>query len=428
MRQREKLVARIIGSLMLIGVLGIVWYSFSLIAAAGTAMASIVPKLANTMPVIARAKRMASFRSAIDSSISPLAAGEALNAIYWYGRETPAMESEREPVRRYQAGWVMPADTNQVFGPQVSGWQAAAISQAARGLTKDQRRFLELASAFPAASEFSLAAGARTASTASAMYRVPLPTGTKLWVLPIPEYAKTIQAAADAHQARAALDLADGNVAQAEHRLREVVSVGLLLVDGTMLIENVVGAAIVNRATPVLAAFYDATGRALDARALAATTAGAADASPPVPPAVTLSDTSSPRGMRWELLAVTTALEPCADFRGLFAGPSGAQRQRLTRLRRDLVRWPIDAELFRLIEAGGGFSPESDEPDAPPPPGRFVGRIVDRLIGGPTTGFVAVSAPNPIGRFVGRTMDRLLGGRRFETCATAAHLLTSGEG
>lgn len=405
---RRRLIAIISGGLLLIGVLGITTYTLSLIGLVGeAAWGVIVPSLPATTDRVARAKRLAPYRSAIDSSTTPLAAGEALNVIFWYGRTSAAAPSERAPVRRYAADWVMPVDTSNLFGPRTTRWQAAAISQAARGLTSAQRRFLESAAAFPAAAEFTLAAGARAASTGSAMYRVPLPPGTRFWSLPIPRY-NTIQAAAYAHQARAALNLADGRVAQAEAKLREVISVGLLLVDGTMLIENLTGASMVIRAGSVLEAFYVATGRGALAQQVAAAPESVADesglaslptsgnsADPMSVVHLTLSDTSSPRGLRWEFFVVTSMFEPCTDLHQLIFGPSPEQDQHLSRLRRDLVRWPIDAEIFRLIEGGYHASPE----------------------------FIEANAPRSFGRLVGRRLDGLLGGRRFETCAAVAHLL-----
>jgi len=145
--------------------------------------------------------------------------------------------------------------------------------------------------------------------------------------------------------------------------LREVISAGFLMIDeGRLLIENMIGTAIVREARAPLTALYEITGRPGDARFVSAET----DAAVPMPDrsqrnVVSLEeagrgvrrailDTTQLRGLRWEMLLSQFALEPCTDLRQVIFGPDAEYRFTLNAARQSLVRRQSDSLLFALIE------------------------------------------------------------------------------
>ena len=63
-------------------------------------------------------------------------------------------------------------------------------------------------------------------------------------------------------------------------------------------------------------------------------------------------DTGTVRGQRWEALILTTTLTPCLNLHRMVFGPDDDYRDFLARARASLVRWPSEAQLLTVAEAG----------------------------------------------------------------------------
>jgi hypothetical protein len=180
--------------------------------------------------------------------------------------------------------------------------------------------------------------------------------------LPIPKFSP-VRAAASANIAQAALDLSDGRTADAERRLREVVSVGILLVDnGHTLMENLVGATMVSSARTALQAFYEVTGRDRDARFIS-------PQNDPEPPsslgevraanleefnrsiAALVQDSTALPGLRWEMLQMFLAMQPCTDLHQVMFGPDSLHVATLAAARRTMVKLASDSAIFAMAES-----------------------------------------------------------------------------
>jgi hypothetical protein len=178
---------------------------------------------------------------------------------------------------------------------------------------------------------------------------------------PIPKFSP-LRNTANANVALAALDLGEGRAEDGERRLREVISVGFLLIeDGHFLIENLIGAAMIGSARTSLSALYQATGRTRDARFVSAE-------SDPAPPAVDAErtrrvplaeidreirrivlDTTEIPGLRWELLLNGFAWQPCTDMHQVIFGADSLHRATLIEARQRLVRTASDSMLFAMV-------------------------------------------------------------------------------
>jgi hypothetical protein len=184
-----------------------------------------------------------------------------------------------------------------------------------------------------------------------------------------------VQEAASANVARAAWLVSQGRQAEAETAIRETISVGLLLMDeGTEVIEGIIGTSITAKGRSALVSFYDATGRPVEARALRAAydsvvnrnvTLDSARAEAAVVldvPALRrqlIGDVRNPslsREQRWNLAHITMYVQ-CTNMRELMFGPDDDLRAMLEVARRELVRYPSEAAVFRMLEATPGGVP-----------------------------------------------------------------------
>jgi hypothetical protein len=171
---------------------------------------------------------------------------------------------------------------------------------------------------------------------------------------------------ASARIAAAAHDLANGRAADAEQKVREVVSVGLLLGDeGPTLIDNLIGNVVAETGGTALEGLYESAGRDADAerlRELQAAARRTAQRIHTAPPEGTeafvrslpllVMDTTTVRGLRWEFFGLTTMLTPCLNLHRMVFGPDDEYRRFLEEARASLVRWPSEAGLYELARAG----------------------------------------------------------------------------
>jgi hypothetical protein len=255
------------------------------------------------------------------------------------------------------------------LGPGAKDWQAGVFRIASRGFTPAQREFLKAIADNTALEEFRIFARASAADIPGAFWDID-PTANVRWFdLPIPKFGG-FNIAASANLAQAALDLEAGNRAGAERRLRENLSAGFLLMESAhTAIETIVAANRIAAMRPVLAAFFEATGRARDA----GITADAGDATPS-PDATTRPGVLTPDeqareirrailnenelpGIRWESLMVPFAIEPCTDMHQIVFGADSLQRLTLAAAKHSMAKRGSDSLLFTLVERANGVVP-----------------------------------------------------------------------
>src|SRR5690606_10713445 len=210
---------------------------------------------------IAEVEAARPYRLPADPAISAEAAGHALHALVMAGIEDPD-PLFRPPVRAYEQRWTRPA--GQVpFSPPVPGpdW----IRAAAAGLTPEQTTYLRNFAAHPALAELRILARAGAIDIAGTRYIAPLPDSVTRWMLPWARPMR-MRSAAEATVARAALALHAGRAGDAETMLREVISFGVLVADGSPFpVDALVGASIAGIGRAGLEALFAVTGRADEA-------------------------------------------------------------------------------------------------------------------------------------------------------------------
>ena len=320
-------------------------------------LTSVLPRFNATREKISRVERLRDYVVPPDNRITAERAGQALFAVAGGGGDVREREWRAEPKIKIP-GFTLPD------GDPFGGLHRIhdAFAAARRGFTDEQRRWLRQLADNPALAEFRLAANAPRLDLSSAVFAIP--PGARIFVTDLPTASFSgIRTAATSNTAAAAIDLAAGQPQDAERRLREVISVGILLMrDGNTLLENLVGAAIVNSGRQSLEAFYQATGRATEARAVSAASDPTMDmslepdrrTSVPSDEMVRVLrrivlDAAEPRGLRWEML-VGYSFMPCTDARQILFGPDSAQTAVMNAARASLVRSPADSIYFSVIE------------------------------------------------------------------------------
>ena len=327
-------------------------------------------------------------------STTPAEAGEALLLISSTGRpQTPS------PIEKPQSGgspvWrrVTPPPTLFPRAAELP-WTSAAILAAGRGLSAEQRDVLTRASAHPARDEFARAARAESADLYGALLERPLSEPIRPFEFPhVPMYA--VNEAAESNAARAAIEVADHHAANAESQAKEIISVGLLLLDSHVLLDNRVGQGLVARGVSTLEAVYVATGREHDARVLLDSVVNASThrARPPARLTIgalqrTMRNGNLARGARMETL-LPILVHSCADPKQLLFGVDDDFRRAVSYARDSLARFPGERAW---VDGLGNWIAGADSNRAAP-------------------------ARTNVPVLVAQLLDRVVGGRRFTSCA-----------
>ena len=335
-----------------------------------------------------------SYRLSADGSTTPMEAGEALLTIASTGRPRAPSPLEKRQSLDYPA-WrrVMPGPT--LFPrPSELPWTSAAILAAEHGLTAEQRDVLTRASAHPARDEFSRAARADSADIYGALLKLPLPRPLSPFAFPqLRMYA--VNDAAESQAARVALDVADHRAAAAERHAREIISIGLLLLDSHRLGDNRTGAAIIAQGVSTLESVYIATGREREARTLldSVMSEGPRRERPPTrltmtALGITMRNATLSRGSRMEVL-FPLLLHSCADPRQLLFGVDDDFKHAVSYARDSLARFPAErAWVDGMSDWIAGTDSAHDAPED-------------------ASMYVSLAA----------LLDRVVGGRRFASCA-----------
>jgi hypothetical protein len=336
---------------------------------------------------------LASYRLVPDGNVTPLDAGRALLAIDSTstrrapGAGAPAATPDRQAWRR-----VLPSAT-MFPGSNGAPWTSAAIAAAAKGLNPEQRQLLERASAHPARDQFARAARAQTADVYGALMDSILHAPLSPMDYPS-AYLAGVDEAAESHAALAALDLADHHALDAERHAREIIAVGVLLLDLHLLENNLTGARVLARGSNTLEAVYVATGREHDARVLLDSIVSSAPRGrmlirPGFEGLRRIMHTGSlTRGARMEALFPLLA-RSCADPKQMLFGVDDAYRSTVAYARDSLARLPSERVW---VEGMGAWLAG----DTPPPDSLDRGNLGIRMA---------------------RILDRVVGRHRFENCS-----------
>ena len=352
--------AVVLPALLLLGPLSAVLTS----AAMGPVMATIaLPRYGVAQQRMAVAEVMRSYRPAANPAITPTAGGQALYNLSHTGRAPENARLTRPPAVRHPA-W---PDGPDNIDAELRSRASQLFDLVAKGqLTTAQRDYLALTATHPAHAEFNTVGYARSADFAGARFILPLPDTLSAANIPIPRFGP-IREAANMHIAKAAYELTQGRPAEAERLIRETIGVGFLLIDdGTTFIESLIGAVIVGIGADGLEQFYLATGRTNDAalvkdrretaeRTATIATSYAAESNLQgtmgVMPEI-VRNPESLRGLRWELLSTFSTFAPCINLRNAVFGLGADYDAWLAEARSTMVRYPAEAELFAVTQAG----------------------------------------------------------------------------
>ena len=322
-----------------------------------------VPSFLSVQEMAGGAEALRRHRVELDPSITPEAAGAALQNLAFVGAGDPE-PWERPPERRYETGWFPDPD----FFPDPFSETVAndLVSRPFSSFTEEQRAALRQAAAHPAQEEFETLARARLVDVVAGRWALPFPDTLTFQDLPWPRF-QAFRTAGLARVAKAAVELADGDPAAAEETLQELISTGFLLVDeGPTLIDNLVGVVLTDMGGDALAALYARTGReeaagelvwAREAALQAARKARAGMIREDIHallqgvPELVQNDEAL-RGLRWEYFAIFNLLAPCINLHKMVFGPGETYEDWRHDARDALVRVRGERELFELAESG----------------------------------------------------------------------------
>ncbi len=333
--------------------------------AVGPILAEIaVPSFLSVQEMAGGAEALRRYRVASDASITPAAAGSALQNIAFVGGPSSPEPWERGPSNRYAQGWFPNPDFfPDPFSETVAG---DLISRPLSEFSPQEQAALRQAAAHPAHAEFHLLARAELVDVVSGRWSLPFPDSMTFQDLPWPRFP-AFRTAAIGQVARATVEVSSGQPAEAEETLRELISTGFLLVDqGPTLIDNLMGVVFVNMGGDALEAFYRRTSRAGEADAIRLARSAARDAARKsraglipedihsllqgVPDLVEAEEAL--RGLRWEYFATFNMLAPCINLHKMVFGPDDTYNEWRERARDTLVRVRGERDLFDLAESG----------------------------------------------------------------------------
>ncbi len=331
---------------------------------ASTMAAMSLPNFGELHRKITSASVLRRYRLAPDPAITAEAAGAAVHSLLYSGHmEQPAFPMQA-PVRTYEQEWLSAAEAEAIQLADDDDWATKIIQRARDGFEPAELAHLREVAARPAHQELETVALASSADIIGTRYVLPFPDTLLPFDVTLPPY-RGIRRAAQAHVAKAALELSEGRPEQAERSLREVISAGFVLIDeGPLLIESLMGTLAVNMGGDALEELYRVTGRhdeAEDLRWVREEARRVADSSFFTDGNTTLEgglwemselalDDKIARGMRWEFFMMFRTLERCSDLHGLVFGGGRPYEYWLERARQSLVRRPSDEELFGFLQ------------------------------------------------------------------------------
>lgn len=337
-----------------------------------------LPHVADTKAKVEIARVTRPYGVAKDTTITPLAAGQAFYALqYAAGDQRPSRFPENAPPIPLLARppWrdSMPTGLFPTARPDHTAGIPAVLSifpAMRRGLSGAELVYLARIAHAPQWKAFEVVARARSIDYVGARYRLPFPNGADLFSFPIPRFVVTKELAY-ASVSRAAFYLSRGQRDSAETTLRQTISLGFLLVDeGTTLIEQLIGVVIAGIGRSGLIDYYKSIGdprgallqTKLDSAVAAFETRSDVARSPQLFSDVDARDvgalraairyaagnTTELRGQRMEMLMLL-AMAPCTNLRELVFGPNDEVNESFARARKTLARFASDSAMLDVI-------------------------------------------------------------------------------
>jgi hypothetical protein len=310
------------------------------------------------------------YRLDADQSISPAEAGEILNTLMYVGRGMLTREGMLPQVRIYEDRWFpeWPGEDRNPGDPLF--WGASLWAELAGGRSPELVTYLRQVEVHPAHVEFSRLARAQAIDILGGRYEIPFSDDMVSSSIPSPTYSG-IRNAAQSHLGIAALRASEGRHEEAEEAIREVISVGFLLMeDAVSPVGYLVGGALMQAGGEALVLALTVRGRGDEADALSTRVAAARRAvamlqSSTEPGAqarmrALMTVAANPerrRSLRWEYLQFISGITPCMNLQRVVFGPSDEYNQWVEDMRGSLVRYASDDSYFdvalRGIVAGG---------------------------------------------------------------------------
>ena len=333
--------------------------------AVGPILAEIaVPSFLSVQEMAGATEALRRYTVPRDGSITPAAAGTALQDIGFVGGSATPEPWERGPATRYPQGWF----PNPDYFPDPFSETVAAelLTRPLTDFTAEEQAALRQAAQHPAHAEFHRLAQAELIDVVSGRWVLPFPDSMTFQDLPWPRFP-AFRTAGLAQVARASVEVSTGQPAAAEETLRELISTGFLLIDqGPTLIDNLMGVVLVNMGGDALEAFYRRVNRPGEADAIRLARTAARDAARKARAGLIPEDIHSLlqgvpdlveaeealRGLRWEYFATFNMLAPCINLHKMVFGPDETYDEWRERARDTLVRVRGERDLFDLAESG----------------------------------------------------------------------------
>jgi len=347
-------------------------------ATVGPILAAIaLPQFLSVQEMAGAAEALRRYRLPVNSDRTATEVGRALHVLEFVGAPVGAEEDhELAPVRTHPEHWFPNPDIfPDIFSEGVG---RDLVLRLRSGLAAEDMAAVRRAADHPAQAEFDVLATADRVDMVATRWVTPFADSLNVFSLPWPRFEE-IRYAALARVSKGMVEQMDGDGAQAETTMKEVVSTGFLLIDnGPTLIDNLMGVVVANIGADGLEGLYELQGRTADLEALrwaretGVNAARAARTGIPdddihttlrgIPDIVTNPDAL--RGMRWEYFATFNILAPCINLHKMVFGPDETYEEWLDDVRSSLVTVPGEAPLFDLAQAEistenqtGGFFP-----------------------------------------------------------------------
>jgi hypothetical protein len=329
------------------------------LSAVGPFVTSVARPPLHTMARVARAEMLLPYVVAADASISPREAGESLHVLSWIGdADREPAPVERRPVRTIAEPWI-PAGAPESL-QQIERLPRRVFDEK-QPLTAIELDWIERASTHPGHDEIARLARASSADIVDTRWNTDAFEGESIWNLPIYRFSSMRQGAYT-HIALGMLAAEHGDLATAELRFREVISIGLLLVrSGPQLIDMLIGSVMAQAGADALRGFYESTGRESEAgqlrlafqsfdRADSAAKMLRVGGSTSLRGLVDIAANENlPPGIRWESLMNAQLTARCQGPSAVLFGPGEGYDEWLAGVNGSLVRYQSDSALFEMI-------------------------------------------------------------------------------